>query len=155
MWHGLDSRISHHVQLTFDPIKSAIIYFDTLHSSKHTIMKIPKHFFQDKTVLLLLGINSVLALFAVLYIVLRVDPAEATTRIVQYRSNLGIGAFKSGSTSEIQLIALFVVLQYVFSWVLSVRLYVHRRHMSLVVLSLTTFMLLLTPIVTDALLRVS
>lgn len=118
-------------------------------------MKIPKHFFQDKTVLLLLGINSVLALFAVLYIVLRVDPAEATTRIVQYRSNLGIGAFKSGSTAEIQLIALFVVLQYMFSWVLAVRLYVHRRHMSLVVLSLTTFILLLTPIVTDALLRVS
>lgn len=118
-------------------------------------MHIPKHFFHDKTVLVLLAVNSVLALFAVLYIVLRVDPAEASTHIVQYRSNLGIGAFKSGSTAEIQLIALFAALQYVFSWVLAIRLYVHRRHMSLVILGLTTFILLLTPIVTDALLRVS
>jgi len=118
-------------------------------------MTIPKHFFHDKTVLVLLSINSVLALFAVLYIVLRVDPAEATTRIVQYRSNLGIGAFKSGSTSEIQLIALYVVFQYIFSWILAIRLYVHRRQMSLVILALTTFILLLTPVVTDALLRVS
>lgn len=118
-------------------------------------MTIPKHFFHDKTVLILLTVNSVLALFAVLYIVLRVDPAEATTRIVQYRSNLGISAFKQGSTTEIQLIALFAALQYAFSWVLAIRMYAHRRHMSIVVLALTTFILLLTPIVTDALLRVS
>ncbi len=118
-------------------------------------MHIPKHYFHDRTVLALLGVNSILVLFAVLFVVLRVDPAESSTQIVQYRSNLGIGAFKSGSLAEFQLIALFAVLQYVFSWTLSMRLYVHRRHLAIALLALTTFVLILTPVVSDALLRVS
>jgi hypothetical protein len=118
-------------------------------------MHIPKHYFHDKSVLILLAANSILVLFAVLFVLLRVDPAEGSTHIVQYRSNLGIGAFQPGSVAEFQLIALFAAMQYVFSWILSIRLYVHRRHLAIALLSVTTFMLILTPVVTDALLRVS
>ena len=118
-------------------------------------MHIPKHFFHDRAILLLVGANSILVLFAVLFILLRIDPAEGSTHIVQYRSNLGISAFKSGPIAEFQLIALFAALQYGFSWILSIRLYVHRRHLSIAILALTTFILVLTPIVSDALLRVS
>lgn len=118
-------------------------------------MHIPKNFFHDKTILALLGVNTVLCLFAALFIILRIDPAEGSTHIVQYRSNLGIGAFKSGSLFELELLAIFAVLQFVFSALLSVRLYAHRRHLSVGVLALSTFILLLTPVVTDALLKVS
>ncbi len=118
-------------------------------------MHIPKKYFHDRSVLALLALNSLLALFAVLFVLLRVDPAEGTARIVQYRSNLGIGAFKSGSVSELQFIALFAAVQYVCSWLLSMRLYVHRRNLAVAILGLTTFILILTTVVTDALLRVS
>lgn len=118
-------------------------------------MHIPKHYFHDRTVLVLLGLNSILVLFAVLFVVLHVDPAKSSTQIVQYRSNLGIGAFKTGSLADFQLLALFAALQYVFSWILSMRLYVHRRHLAIALLALTTFILIVTPVVSDALLRVN
>ena len=118
-------------------------------------MRIPKNYFHDRAILALTALNSLLVLIAVLYVLLRVDPAEGTSRIVQYRSNMGIGAFKSGSVSELQLLALFAAVQYACSWFLSMRLYVHRRHLAVAVLGLTTFILVLTIVVTDALLRVS
>jgi len=99
--------------------------------------------------------NTLLALFAVLFILLKLDPAIGSTPIIQVRSNLGIDAYKSGSVNEIKLIALFAALQYLFSWLLGLKLYVHRRQLSLVVLGITTFMLVLTPIVSDALFRVN
>jgi hypothetical protein len=118
-------------------------------------MRIPKHYLHDKTIIALLSANTVLFLFAALFVLLRIDPAEGSTHIVQYRSNMGIGAFKSGSISELRLLALFAVVQIVCSTILSVRLYVHRRHLAIAVLALTTFILVVTPVVTDALLKVS
>lgn len=118
-------------------------------------MKIPKNYFHDKTILALLATNTVLCLFAVLFVVLRIDPAEGSTHIVQYRSNLGIGAFKSGSILELELLAVFALLQFVFSTLLSVKLYAHRRHLAVGILALSTFILFLTPVVSDALLKVS
>ncbi len=116
-------------------------------------MHIPKHYFHDKTVLALLILNSILVLSVVLFILLHIDPSKGSTPIVQYRSNLGIDTFKPGSVNEFRLMALFAALQYVFSWILSIRLYVHRRHLSIALLSLTTFVLVLTSVVGDALLR--
>lgn len=118
-------------------------------------MRIPKHYFHDKTILVLLSLNLILFLFAALFVLLRIDPAEGTTHIIQYRSNLGIGAFKTGSLFELQMFALFALVQFVFSTVLSIRLFVHRRHLAVGILGLTTFVLLLTPVVADALLKVS
>ncbi len=116
-------------------------------------MHIPKHYFHDKTILVLLAVNSVLVLSVVLFILLHIDPSKGSTPIVQYRSNLGIDTFKPGSIVEFQLMALFAGLQYVFAWILSIRLYAHRRHLSITILSLTTFILVLTAVVSDALLR--
>ena len=118
-------------------------------------MKIPKHFFHDKSVLILLAANTLLVLFVVLFIMLKIDPAEGSTHIVQYRSNLGISRFKSGSITEFRTFALFAVIVYSFSWLLSIKLYVHRRHLSLVILSLTTFLMILSGVVCNALLVVS
>ncbi len=63
-------------------------------------MHIPKHYFHDRTVLALLGVNTILVLFVVLFILLKIDPAQGSTHIVQYRANLGIGRFKPGSINE-------------------------------------------------------
>ena len=118
-------------------------------------MHIPKNYFHDRTVLILLAANTLLAIFVVLFILLRIDPSEGTTHIVQYRANLGIGRFKSGSIGEFRYFALFAAVQYVFGWLLSMRLYVHRRNLTLAILSLTTFLLILTAVVSNALLVVS
>lgn len=118
-------------------------------------MHIPKHFLHDRTVLILLAVNTILVVFVVLFILLKIDPAEGSTHIIQYRSNLGISRFKSGSIGEFRIFALFAALQYGFGWLLSVRLYVHRRHLALAILSLTTFLLILSGVVCNALLVVS
>jgi len=118
-------------------------------------MHIPKHYLHDRTIIALLSANLILFVFAALFVLLRIDPAKGSTHIVQYRSNLGIGAFKSGSIIEIQFIAVFALIQFVCSTLLSIRLYVHRRHLAVGVLALTTFILIVTPVVTDALLKVS
>ncbi len=112
-------------------------------------MHIPKHYFHDWTVLALQAINILLVLFVILYVLLRVDPATGSTHIVQYRANMS-NAFKSGSTNELRVFALFAALQYVFSCLLSVRLYSHRRHLAVVILALTSFMLVLTAVVSNA-----
>ena len=118
-------------------------------------MRIPKHFFHDRIVLILLAVNTLLVLFVVLFILLKIDPSEGTSHIVQYRSNLGIARFKPGPLSEFRSFALFAALEYGFSWLLSIRLYVHRRHLSYVILSLTTFLLVVSAVVSNALLVVS
>jgi hypothetical protein len=115
-------------------------------------MHIPKHYFHDRVVLGLQAVNTVLVLFVVLFILLRIDPAASSSPIVQFRSNLGIGAFKSGSVNEFRVFALFAAVQYVFSFLLSIRLYSHRRHLATMILGLTTFLLILCAVVSNALL---
>ena len=115
-------------------------------------MHIPKHYFHDRVVLALQAANTALVIFVVLFILLRIDPAAGSSHIVQFRSNLGIGAFKSGSINEFRVFALFAVIQYGFSCLLSIRLYLHRRHLATMILGLTTFLLVLCAVVSNALL---
>lgn len=118
-------------------------------------MHIPKNFFHDRYVLILLALNSVLVLYVALFIMLKVDPAAGTTHIVQYRANLGIDKYKSGSIDEVRIMSVFAAVQYVFGWILSMRLYAHRRYLSLTVLALAFLVLVLTLVVSNSLVLVS
>jgi hypothetical protein len=115
-------------------------------------MHIPKNYFRDKSVLLLLGVNAFLALLGILLILLRLDAGRPDDYIVEYRSNLGLSAFKSGGAGTILSFALFSLLVLVFHTVLSMRVYVIRRHFAVTVLAFGLLLLLLSIIVSNALL---
>jgi len=115
-------------------------------------MQLAKKYFQDKEVLLLLGINVFLAFLASTIILLRLGSNTSSGYIVQYRANLGIGTFKSGSSIDFVYFIVFAILIAVFHILLSVRTYSLRRQFSIVLLSMGILLLTLTIIVSNALL---
>lgn len=116
------------------------------------MMPVPKKYLHDKLVLLLLSANIFLAFLCVVLIFLRINITQgAEGYIVEYRSNLGISAFRVGGVSGLISFAGFAVLLAVANVVLSVRTYKIRRELSLSVLLAGILLLLLAVIVSNAL----
>jgi len=108
-------------------------------------------YFHDRLVLLLLSVNAFLTLLTVLSVLFRLQ-GGSDSYIVQYRSNLGTGAFESGSLGQILTFMAFAMLVFAVHAVLSWRTYPIRRELSVLMLALGTLLLLLCVIVSDALL---
>jgi hypothetical protein len=115
-------------------------------------MPAAKSYFQDRLVLLLLSINAFLTLMAVLSVLFRMQGAGGSGYIVQYRANLGISAFKTGSSLSIVSFIGFALLVFTAHAILSLRTYHIRKQLSVVVLGLGTLLLVLSIIVSNALL---
>lgn len=114
-------------------------------------MTIPKQYLHDRFLLLLNSINIFLALLLTLLTVLRLD-ASHSSYIVQYRANVTVDAFKSGSSSELYGFIIFGFLVLAFHTIISFRIYLIHRQLAAVVLSLGTLLLVLALIVSNALL---
>lgn len=115
-------------------------------------MAIPKKFFHDQFILLLLSVNTFLAFLNTIWILLRLDNAHSNGFIIEYRDNLGISAYKTGRAVDMLAFIVFVFLVLIVNAVLSWRVYNHHRNYSLVVLSLGTLLLILSLIISNALL---
>lgn len=115
-------------------------------------MQIPKRYFHDRLVLLLLSVNTFLTVLNSVLILLRMDSSRADSYIVQYRSNLGLSAFKAGGSSTFYSFILFGLLTLAFSIILSMRVYPFHRQFAVVILSLGLLLLVLAMIVSNALL---
>ena len=115
-------------------------------------MAAPKKFFHDHLVLLLLSINAFLTLALTVLVLLRLGSSHSTGYIVQYRSSLGIDAFKSGSVAELFSFIGFGVLVLITHSVLAMRSYHVRRQVSLAILALGGLLLVLAIIISNALL---
>ena len=111
-----------------------------------------KNYFHDHTVLLLLSINAFLAIAGSILTLVRMTTSHGTGFIVQYRSNLGINAFKTGDAIEIVSFAAFAFIALAVHTILSLRAYVIHRQLALVILGLGTLLLLLAIIISNALL---
>jgi hypothetical protein len=109
-------------------------------------------YFHDRMVMLLFSTNIFLALAASLFVLLRLSSNHGTGYIVQYRSNLGIDAFKTGNIAGLLSFVLFDLLVVVVHVLLSLRVYSINRHLSTVILSLGVLLLILSIIVSNALL---
>ena len=109
-------------------------------------------YFHDRLVLLLLSVSTFLVMLGSLLVLLRVDGGRNEGYIVQWRANLGISAFKTGSASEILAFVLFGLIVLVVNIFLSYRVYKISRHFSISVLGLGTILLTLSVIVSNALL---
>lgn len=116
-------------------------------------MQIPKKYFHDRIVLLLLSINASFALFGSILILLRLDSGRSEGYIVQYRANLGLDAFKTGGVTEILSFIAFFATVVVLHTALSIRVYHIRRHLSTAVLAMGVLLLAVGIIVSNALLE--
>ena len=114
-------------------------------------MTIPRQYLHDRLLLLLNSINVFLALLLCILTLARLDTSHSSY-IVQYRANVTIDAFKSGSSSELYGFVVFGVLVLVFHTFISLRVFLIHRQLAAVVLSLGTLLLVLALIVSNALL---
>lgn len=114
-------------------------------------MHIPKNYFHDRLVLLLLSINAFLAIFATALTLIRLKNANSESFVGQYHSNLGLSAFEPGSASTFIGFIIFALLVFGLHTTLSMRMYSRRREYSVVILWMGLFLLLLLLIVSNAL----
>lgn len=112
----------------------------------------PKKYFQDHFILLLLSVNAFLAFGAIALILVRLSAGHGDSYIVQYRSSLGINAFQTGSVVDILGFIAFALLVLVIHVLLSLRVYQLNRHLAIVTLALGMLLLVLTIIISNALL---
>lgn len=115
-------------------------------------MPIPKKYFHDKVILLLLTINGFLAFLCIALVALRLGANANAGYIVQYRSNLGISAFKTGSVTNLINFILFALIVFGTQFIVSLKTYPIRRELAVSVLALGLPLLLLAIIVSNALL---
>jgi hypothetical protein len=115
-------------------------------------MATPKKYFHDHLVLLLLSLNAFGALLTVVLVLLRLSSGHGSSYIVQYRSSLGINAFKTGSVTELLGFIGFALIAAGIQAVLSLRVYKINRQLAVSVLSLGLLLLVLAIIVSNALL---
>lgn len=115
-------------------------------------MATTKKYFHDHLVLALLSANAFLAGFSVILLLIRLATSHGNGFIVQYRSSLGINAFKSGNVIDLLSFGVFALLVLAAHSVLSFRMYPINRHLAVAVLSLGILLLLLGIIISNALL---
>jgi hypothetical protein len=116
-------------------------------------MQVSKKYLHDRFVLLLVSVNLFLAFLCIVLVVLRLSTGQGSGGyIVQYRSNVGISVFKTGSVSGLVSFVVFALLIVITNIVLSVRTYHVRRELALVVLSLGALLLTFAIIISNALL---
>ena len=114
-------------------------------------MHIPKNYFQDRLVLLLITLNTFLAVGSSLLVLFRLRSGNPEGFVGQYHANLGLSAFKPGSTSTFISFVAFAGIVLTLHVLLSMRMYHHRRHFAVAILWLALFLLLLLLIVGNAL----
>jgi hypothetical protein len=115
-------------------------------------MATSKKYFHDHFVLLLLSVNAFLAVAGSIFILLRLGTSHGTGYIVQYRPSLGINAFQTGSVVELLSFVVFAALILLIHTLLSLRIYPIHRQLAITILSLGVLLLILTVIISNALL---
>lgn len=115
-------------------------------------MEIPKKYFHDRTVLVLLGLNGFVVALTTVLILLRLDISGGDSYIVQYRSNLGLEAFQAGGASTFFAFILFSFFVLIFNTVLSMRVYKTQKRYATTILALTLVLLVFSTVVSNALL---
>jgi hypothetical protein len=111
-------------------------------------MLFTRKYFQDKLVLLLLSVEVFLMLLNAALILLRLGNQQTNgDYFIQYRANLGIGAYKTGGVEPILEFILFGVLVVGIHTLLSIKMYPIRRQVAIGILTLGMLLLLVSIIV--------
>lgn len=116
------------------------------------MLNVPEKYFHDRLILLILSINTFVVLLNSVLILLRLDGSQTDSYIVQYRANLGLSGFEVGSSATFFSFIAFSVLMLVGTAILSMRIYTSHRRYGVTILALGTLVIVLSMIVTNALL---
>lgn len=116
-------------------------------------MATPKHFLQDRSTLLLVSIDTFLALSAIVLIALKLNATKGTVNyIISYRTSLGIDGYTQGTVWDVASFIAAALIILALGIVLGYRTYSIRRALSIAILTLTIPLLVLLIIVSNALL---
>lgn len=108
-------------------------------------------YFHDRTVLLFIIINSFLLILGVVTILFKLDSRTTNNYIIEYRASYGIGEYDIGYTIDFLGFVFFMIINFVISVVLSMRTFVFRKNIAVVILVACSLTSLLTIIVSSAL----
>lgn len=112
----------------------------------------PKKYFHDRFVLLMLTINVFLTFVIIALIMLRLGDTGASY-VQSYRANLGLNAYKAGGVEQTISFAVFAVVVLAGQTWLSLKFHEIRKHASWIVMMLAFLLLVLTLIISNALLQ--
>lgn len=114
----------------------------------------PKPFFHDRLLILILSINTFLALALIISSLLPLGAAD-NAYYREFRSNLGYDGYLSGEVSDIASFAVFAAIVYIFQLVVSIKVYHIHRRFSVVVLMLALIVFIFGLLASRALLSLS
>jgi hypothetical protein len=114
-------------------------------------MATEKKYFHDKLILLILSANAFLAILGTIMLLLRLGNSSPTFRIIQYRSDLGLSAFKNGTATSLYAFIVFIWVILLINAYLSYKTYSIKRDYSIIVLSMGLVLIVLSMIVSNAL----
>lgn len=117
-------------------------------------MEVPKKFLHDRVVLLLVTLIAIIAVVGVSIVLIRFDVSKNPTTITAYRPNVAGADYQSGKPIDIYSLALFMIFTAVAAVMLGAKTYNVRRSISLFILSSSTFVLILSTIVANALISI-
>ena len=109
-------------------------------------------YFHDRTILLLLIINSVIAVTGVLFVLFHLDASKGSAYIIQCRlCDTAAHEFKGGSAFDMSAFIFFLLITFGFSLFISRRVYNERRHVSIALLVMSGLLGIFTIIVSYSL----
>lgn len=114
-------------------------------------MDIPKKYFHDRAILFLLTINVFIFVAGSLVTTYRLTDSPDVL-YGQFRSNLGTSGYFPGDQQTFVQFIIFALLVCVFHAVMSVRVYHISKHLARITLAVGTLLLILTAVVSNALL---
>lgn len=114
-------------------------------------MELPKKFLHDRLVLLSITLLSVLLVIGVSLVLLRFDLSKNPTTIVAYRPNISGASYQSGKPIDIYSMAVFMAVVAIGAVILSARVYMLKRYLSVFILASSVFLLILATIVSNSL----
>lgn len=102
-------------------------------------MTTPTKYFHDRSVLLLLTLNSLLVVTGILFVLLHLDSSKGTAYIIQCRlCDTAAHEFKGGSAFDMTGFIFFLLITFGFSLFISRRIYNERRHVALAIMMMTS-----------------
>ncbi len=114
-------------------------------------MQIPKKFFHDRIILLLITVLAMLLAAGVSLILLKFDASNNPATIVAFRPNVIGNNYVSGHPIDIYSLAVFMVLTSAGAALLSAHIYEVRRYLSIFILATSVLLMILSVIVANSL----
>jgi hypothetical protein len=114
-------------------------------------MNIPKKFLHNRLILAMLTIIALLLVVGVASVLLRFDAAKNPTTITAYRPNISGSGVISGKAIDIYEFAIFMLVITGMNILISIRAFHVRHFVSIFILGATIFLLILSIVVSNAL----